>query len=189
MHEKYQKFLETEFTVFDVETSGLDPLKDEILEVAAVRLRGKETVGTYEALIRPTKSIPPEVTKINGLNEIFLLANGRPIKDIMAEFFQFIDGSIIVGHNIKDFDWLFVSVWAKKTGLLLPADVKFIDTLELSRKMLALPKYNLGAVGKSFGLNLENAHRALPDTKFNAEVFIELMERLLNPRDPGKLLV
>ncbi|MBP6943173.1 MAG: 3'-5' exonuclease [Candidatus Buchananbacteria bacterium] len=182
MHEKYLKFLETDFVVFDIETSGLDPLKDEILEIAAVKLRGRDTLATYEQLVRPTKAIPPEVAKINGLNEIFLLANGCPIKEMIPKFLEFIDGSIIVGHNIKEFDWLFVSTWIKKCGLQLPADVKFIDTLELSRKLLRLPKYNLGAVGAHYGHKIENAHRALPDTEFNAKVFIELMEQLLNPK-------
>ncbi len=180
MHEKYQKFLVTEFTVFDIETSGLDPLKDEVLEIAAVKMRGKEVLGTYECLIRPTKGISPEVTKINGLNEIYLLANGIELKKALSDFLGFVGDSIIVGHNIKSFDWLFIANWTQKVGLQLPTEPKFIDTLELSRKLLNLQKYNLGAVGKHFGHELVNAHRALPDTEFNAKVFVELMELMLN---------
>jgi len=183
MHEKYQKFLVTDFTVFDIETSGLDPLKDEVLEIAGVRLRGKETVGTFEALIRPTRPVSPEITKINGLTELFLLANGQESKAVLQDFINFSVGSIFVGHNIKDFDWKFVDVWAKKMNLTLPADVKFIDTLELSRKMLSLPRYNLATVGKHFNFELINAHRALPDTEFNAKVFIALMEQMLNSQN------
>lgn len=183
MHEKYEKFLVTDFTVFDIETSGLDPLKEEILEIAAVRLRGKEIVATFETLIRPTRPIPPDTTKINGLTELFLLANGQDVHSALDQFLSFSAGSIIVGHNIKDFDWKFISVWAQKLNLNLGADVKFIDTLELSRKMLSLPRYNLATVGKHFGYELVNAHRALPDTEFNAKVFIALMEQMLNSKN------
>lgn len=179
MNEKYQKFLVTEFTVFDLETSGLNPVADEILEIAALRMTGKELGARFESLIRPTKSIPLEVEKIHGLNEIFLLANGRNIKEVMEEFVNFIGDSILVGHNIRGFDWLFVLSNLQKNSIVAP-DNKIIDTLEISRKLLRLPRYNLAEVGRHFNLEHENAHRAMADVEFNAKVFVELMERLLN---------
>ena len=79
LEEKYKKFLETEFTVFDIETSGLDPFKDEILEIAGIKMCGPEEISRFEFLIQPTRAIPPDVEKINGLNEIFLLVNGSKV--------------------------------------------------------------------------------------------------------------
>ncbi|MFA5124853.1 MAG: 3'-5' exonuclease [Patescibacteria group bacterium] len=178
LKEKYQSFLKTEFTVFDLETSGLDPLRDEILEIAGIRLRGDEELARFEALIRPTRPIPPEVEKINGLNEIYLLVNGRPSSQVLVEFLSFIDGSIIVGHNIKEFDWLFVLSHIKRHVLNAPQH-KMIDTLELSRKLLSLPQYNLTAVARHFGHENRNAHRAMPDVEVNAKVFVNLMEQML----------
>lgn len=180
MDEKYQKFLVSDFIVFDLETSGLNPAGDEILEIAALRLKGKDIVGRFEALIRPTKPISPEVEKVHGLNEIFLLANGRNLKEVLAEFVNFIGDSILVGHNIRTFDWLFILNNLQKISQPLPQN-KIIDTLELSRKLLRLPRYNLAEVGKHFNYEHQNAHRAMPDVEFNTKVFIELMERLLNP--------
>lgn len=177
MHEKYQKFLETEFVVFDVETSGLNCASDEVLEIACVRLKGKEIIGSYEALIQPTRPIPPEVEKIHGLNEIFLLTNGRPSTEVIKDFLKFIEGGIMVGHNIREFDWIFILNHAKKFALTLPEN-KIIDTLELSRKLLSLPRYTLTEVAKSFGYEHKNAHRAMPDVEMNAKVFINLMELL-----------
>ncbi len=181
MNEKYQKFLTTEFVVFDLETSGLDPARDEILEIAGLKLKGKEVVNRFESLVRPTRAISREVESVHGLNEIFLLVNGRPLSEVMKDFISFIADAIIVGHNIKEFDWLFVSNQMKRTGVTAPAN-KMIDTLELSRKLLPLPRYNLGEIAKHFGFTIPNAHRAMPDVEANARVFLELMELLLNKK-------
>ncbi|MFA6422507.1 MAG: 3'-5' exonuclease [Candidatus Buchananbacteria bacterium] len=176
--QKYQNFLQTEFTVFDLETSGLYPERDEILEIAAIKIKGSEEVGRFERLIRPLKPVPPEAEKIHGLNEIFLLVNGGRSADVINDFLQFAGDSIIVGHNIKDFDWLFLLEHCKKNSVSIPQN-KMIDTLELSRKLLALSSYTLINVAKHFGLEHINAHRAMPDVEFNTKVFLKLMDKLL----------
>lgn len=182
LEEKYRKFLETEFTVFDLETSGLYPDKDEILEIAGIKMRGPEEIGRFEILIQPTRAISPEVEKINGLNEIFLLVNGKKAKEAISEFLTFVGTSIVVGHNIKDFDWPFVASHSKKHNLPLP-QAAMIDTLHLSRQLLSLPKYNLTEVARSFGFENRNAHRAMPDVEVNAKVFVELMNKMLRPKN------
>jgi len=182
LEQKYQKFLETEFTVFDLETSGLYPDKDEILEIAGIKMRGPEEIARWEMLIQPTRPISPEVEKINGLNELFLLVNGKKSKDAVQEFLEFVGASIVVGHNIRDFDWPFVLSHAKKHAITQPKNA-MIDTLHLSRQLLALPRYNLTEVAKSFGFENRNAHRAMPDVEVNAKVFVELMNKMLRPKE------
>lgn len=177
LKEKYQKFLETEFTVFDIETSGLDPIKDEVLEIAGLKMKGPKEVDRFEMLIRPTKAIPPEVEKIHGLNEFFLLTNGKDGREVINEFLKFGKNSIMVGHNIIGFDWLFIQNQSKKYSFGLPQN-NLIDTLLLSRKILNLPQYNLTAVARHFGFENRNAHRAMPDVEVNAQVFIKLMEKM-----------
>lgn len=178
LEEKHRKFLETEFVVFDLETSGLDSQRDEILEIAGIKMKGPEEVARFEVLIQPTRAIPPEVEKINGLNEIFLLVNGRKSKEAVGDFLTFIGNAIVVGHNIKDFDWLFIQAHANRHQLTKPTN-NLIDTLLLSRKLLALPKYNLTEVARHFGYENRNAHRAMPDVEVNVQVFIKLMEKML----------
>ena len=177
LQDKYRKFLETEFTVFDLETSGLYPDKDEILEIAGIKMKGDQEISRFETLIQPTHSIPPEVEKINGLNEIFLLVNGKKSREALDEFLVFVGSSIVVGNNIKEFDWLFVLSYIKKHQLALPKN-PLIDTLHLSRQLLALPKYTLTDVAKYFGYENRNAHRAMPDVEVNAKVFVSLMEKM-----------
>ncbi|MFA5047417.1 MAG: 3'-5' exonuclease [Patescibacteria group bacterium] len=177
LQEKYANFLQTEFTVFDLETSGLDPLRDEVLEIAAIKLLGDKELSRFESLIRPTRPIPMEVEKVHGLNEIFLLVNGRLSDDVLKEFLSFIGNSIVVGHNIREFDWLFIINQLKKKNSPLPEN-KLIDTLEISRKLLQLPTYNLASVAKHFGYEHQNAHRAMPDVEVNTKVFVDLMKTL-----------
>lgn len=178
MNEKYQKFLETEFTVFDIETSGLDPLKDEILEIAGIKLKGENELERFEALVQPRRVIPPESEKIHGLNELYLLVNGHNIKNVVNDFLEFTKNSIIVGHNIKEFDWLFILNLTPKLGVPKPEN-QLIDTLELSRNLLRLPTYNLASVASHFGYKHENAHRAMPDVEINTKVFLRLMDLML----------
>ncbi len=179
MQAKYQKFLETEFTVFDIETTGLNPASDDILEIAAIRLRGKQEIARYEALVQPLRSIPPESEKIHGLNEFYLLVNGRKIDQVLHDYLEFIGNSIVVGHNIREFDWLFIQNQLKKMELPI-LENKLIDTLELARKLLKLPSHTLTNVAKHYGLEHKNAHRAMPDVEINTQVFLHLMEQILS---------
>jgi DNA polymerase III epsilon subunit family exonuclease len=178
MNEKYQKFLERTFTVFDVETSGLNPQKDDVLEIAAVKLKGKDIVDRFEALAQPTKPIPPEAERVHGLNEIYLLVNGQGVDVVIKNFLNFIGDSIVVGHNIRGFDWLFILYYAQRLKLATPEN-KLIDTLELSRKLLTLNSHTLTNVASHFGYEHVDAHRAMPDVEMNTKVFIDLMEQLL----------
>lgn len=182
MTDKYKKFLETYFTIFDVETSGLNPEKDDVLEIAALKLKGSEIIDRFELLAQPTKSIPPEAEKIHGLNEVYLLVNGQSIDIVIKKFLEFIEDSIIVGHNIREFDWLFIVYYCQKMKLSKPEN-KIIDTLELARKLLSLPSNTLSNVANHFGFKHKDAHRAMPDVEMNAKVFLKLMEILLNQED------
>ncbi len=182
MNEKYEKFLTTEFTVFDVETSGLKPDKDDVLEIAALRLKGVDIVHRFEMLAQPTKPIPPEAEKIHGLNEIFLLVNGQSIDLVIKQFLDFVGNSIVVGHNIRGFDWLFIMYYTQRFNLPKPEN-KLIDTLELSRKLLSLPSNTLSNVAGHFGFEHKDAHRAMADVEINAKVFLKLMDLLLKQED------
>ena len=101
---------------------------------------------------------------------------------MFKEFLDFSSQAIIVGHNIKEFDWLFILNHLKKISRPEPGN-KLIDTLELSRKLLKLPTYNLTSVAKHFGLEHANAHRAMADVEINARIFLLLMDLLLGQKD------
>src|SRR3989338_11268592 len=182
MNNKYDKFLTTDLTVFDVETSGLNPEKDDVLEIAALKLKGQEIIGRLELLAQPTKSIPLEAERVHGLNEVYLLVNGENIDKVIKKFLEFLGNSIVVGHNIREFDWLFILYYTKKFKWPQPEN-KIIDTLELSRKLLSLPSNTLANVANYFGFEHKDAHRAMPDVEMNAKVFLKLMELLLNQKD------
>jgi DNA polymerase III epsilon subunit family exonuclease len=161
-----------------LETSGLNPQKDDVLEIASVKLKGKDIISSFESLAQPTRPIPPDAEKVHGLNEVYLLVNGQNINTVIKDFLDFIGDSIVVGHNIRAFDWLFILYYAQRLSISAPQN-KIIDTLELSRKLLTIPSYTLGNVAGHFGYEHKEAHRAMPDVEINTKVFIDLMEILL----------
>lgn len=128
-----RKLVETEFVAFDLETTGLFPVVNRIVEFGAVRfvLDGRE-LGTWEQLVDPECPIPPEVTDIHGVTDA--MVHGKPtLVQVLPGFLDFlgVPDTILLAHNAT-FDLGFLNFAAAKTGLTLPAN-HVIDTLDLAR--------------------------------------------------------
>ena len=125
----------------DIETTGLDPFKDAILEIAAVRFTGHRVEDEWSTLINPGKPIPPFITQLTGItNE--MVRNAPRLQDVIQEFADFVGDDPVVGHNVR-FDLSFL----QRHKILKNNDV--IDTYELAA--IALPtnsRYNLGTLGQ-----------------------------------------
>ncbi|MCL2176463.1 MAG: 3'-5' exonuclease [Firmicutes bacterium] len=178
------------YIVFDIETTGLEPTLDTIIELAAVKLVDGVVVDTFSELIDPKIPLPAKITEITGLKDADL--KGKPTLDkILPKFFEFCNaantsggfsealGSIVgggeatlVGHNSIKFDFPFVDYHARKQGIVFKN--KVLDTLQLSRQKLRLMSYRLENVARSLGVSLINAHRALDDATATAEIFVKL---------------
>lgn len=79
--------LPKEFVVFDLETTGLDPLNDEIIEIAAIRVkRGEKDHQTLTALVRPSKQIPKKITQLTGITQDMVERDGEPLQQVLLEF-------------------------------------------------------------------------------------------------------
>ena len=166
--------------VFDFETTGLDPSRDEICEIAATR-RGPEgsheSEARFHAYIRTEQPVG-ESSQIHGYSDEFLAANGRPASVVIPEFLQFLGGSVLAGHNIGGFDVYFLRYALRKLGLdrKLPL---FFDTLEITRRLFRdLKRYSLVALSERFGIALDRAHEAHADVEANAALIDVLCKRL-----------
>lgn len=167
--------LEDEFVVFDIETTGLNKLSDEITEIGAVKIRNYEIIDRFSALIDPQKEISDEIIKLTGItNE---MVYGKPtINTVLPEFLNFIGNLPVVAHNAK-FDTGFIKQKAKKSALEFNNSI--IDTLTLSRWLLTdLKKHKLDIITEYLGIKLENHHRAVDDAEATAYVFIKFLEML-----------
>ncbi|MBE7074456.1 MAG: hypothetical protein E7376_00525 [Clostridiales bacterium] len=158
------------FVVFDVETTGLKPDRNDITEIGAVKIVNGEIVETFQSLCKPNYIISEQITKLTGItNE--MVANEHAPEEIIEDFLLFAGNSIMVGYNV-DFDYQFIQYAAKKIERNF--NNEFRDCMGDAKSKLFLPNYKLGTVVNHLGINLNNAHRALFDATATAEAFLHL---------------
>ena len=155
------------FTVVDIETTGLSPSTDKIIEISAIRVRDGLPVETFSSLLNPKIRIGKFITDLTGItNE--MLASAPDAKTVLVQFSDFIGDDILVGHNVNfDINFLYDSLID-----ISPLRNDYIDTLRISRKCLpALEHHRLCDVAEHFGICQDNAHRALADCETTLSCF------------------
>ena len=161
----------------DVETTGISPEKERIIEIGAFR---SETGEVFRTLINPGRPLPERITELTGITDEMLVDAPEETEAIKAwlEFMK--DDTILLGHNIS-FDHSFLVQAIRRCGYEEP---KFqgIDTLKLSRVLCPeLPNKKLETMVAHFGLTNERAHRAFEDAKVTTEVYRCLKEMNKEP--------
>ena len=94
------------YVVIDVETTGLDCDKSEILELGAIRVIDHQVTDTFSALVRPEQPIPAEITTLTGITQDAVSAQGTALQPLLEQFWAFVGQSPVMGHNL-DFDLAF----------------------------------------------------------------------------------
>ncbi|MCS7011475.1 MAG: exonuclease domain-containing protein [Anaerolineales bacterium] len=161
----------TSIVALDIETTGLDPRNDAVIEIGAIRFRGRRVEGEFSTLVNPNRHIPEFITSLTGIDDV--MVRGAPrLTDVLAALTEFIGEAPILGHNIK-FDLSFF----EKYGLFQYNER--IDTYEIASVLLpSAGRYNLGALGRALGIPLPANHRALDDARLTVSVFHLLREHL-----------
>ena len=171
-----QKINESTFVVFDLETTGLSPKNNEIIEIGAVKIENEEIVDHYQSFVKPDKNIPSKITDLTGINNE-MVADADKIDKVLDEFVDFIGDSVLVAHN-ADFDYSFLQSAFQKTNKK-EAEYPVLDTLALSRALLnGIKNHKLNTLAKHFNVNLENHHRADDDAEATAEILLNFLEML-----------
>lgn len=167
--------LEDEFTVFDIETTGLSNINDEIIEIGAVKIKEGKIIDTFETFVNPKIPISSFITKLTGIDES-MVKDAPSIEEILPKFLEFASNSVLVAHN-ANFDVSFIKSKAKKFNLNVNNAV--LDTLELSRHLYKdLKNYKLDTLAEHLQVKLEHHHRAVDDAMATAEIFIKTIDRL-----------
>mgnify|MGYP001202174103 CR=1 FL=1 len=159
------------YVALDLETTGLNPESDRIIEIGAVRFTsGGSELETFQRLVNPGREIPPFIERFTGVTNA--MVEGEPvIGAIAAEVEAFIGGSTVVGHNIG-FDLHYLA----REGVR--PRVAALDTAELSRYLApGLRSHGLADVARELGVEVAGHHRALSDARTAAAVFRRLVER------------
>jgi DNA polymerase III subunit epsilon len=164
---------EIEFVILDTETTGLRPGHHRVIEVAGIRMRGGEVLDSFQTLLNPGVRLPNFIVQFTGITQE-MVATAPRAAEALPDFFQFIDGAILVGHNVG-FDIGFLSYEAQLLGYTFPIDG--LDTIPLARRFLpALKRFKLDRVAEHLKIPASNRHRALGDAKVTAAVFIKLLD-------------
>jgi len=169
---------EIEFTIFDTETTGLDPESgDRVVEVAAIRFKGNDRIAEFQTLVNPQRPISRAAFQVNHISQD-MLARAPAIEKVMPDFLNFIKDSCLCSYN-AGFDLGFINNELKILGRAPLEDVVVVDILKMSRRLLpGLERYALWFIAGYLGFKNKQEHRALSDVELTLGVFRKLKEIL-----------
>ena len=164
------------FTIVDTETTGLRPAGSRLLEIGAIKVCGGAELDRYSELVNPGQAIPYRIARLTGITNDMII--GKPsVHDVLPRFLAFINGSILVGHNLR-FDTSFLNAELGRCGLPL-LTCQTLCTLRLARRLLrGLPSKGLGRLIQHFGISVEARHRALADAEATRDIFLRFLGQL-----------
>lgn len=190
---KGQSLLEipSSFTIIDIETTGLSPDYDEIIELSAIKVSNGEIIDTYTSLVQPIgyeyeddeypgiifhEFVSDFITELTGItNE--MLKEARSIQDVLPEYLNFIGIDVLLGHNVNfDINFLYdnsVRILSKP----LPND--FVDTMRLLRRVHPeLKHHRLQDFADTYKVSYDGAHRSLSDCNITLSSYLNMVKEI-----------
>ena len=161
------------FIVFDVETTGLNKVRDRLTEIGAVRIVNGEITDTFNTFVNPLIPIPEKITKLTGISDDMVA--DAPVEDAAVRaFFEFCADAPLVAHNAS-FDTGFLMETCKRCDI--PYHYTSLDTVPFCRNMYkGLKNYKLDTVAEHLNLPKFNHHRACDDARALADIFLHLLK-------------
>jgi DNA polymerase III epsilon subunit family exonuclease len=153
------------FIAVDLETTGLSPQYNEIIEIGAIKYINATPVAKFNRLVKPQKYIPSRITKLTGISNK-MVANAPPIEVVLPQFLQFIERYHLVIHNAPfDMGFLLANTRAKITNPV-------IDTVQACRRYFNFPDNKLKTVCSELKIINKTHHRALNDCYAVGQVYL-----------------
>lgn len=173
----YERLADERFVVYDLETTGIDPRRDEIIEIGAqVMERRREEGPPFFAFVRPARGfIPAAATKVHGITWEDV-KDAAPIEAVLPRFLAYVGEAIVAGHNILAFDNRFID---REAARLLGRSFRnpSLDTMLLAQRLLpGEPSYRLDHLLRRMGLGEKVEHRAAQDVQQTRELLLTLLE-------------
>ena len=166
------------FVCIDCEATGLDPEKDRIVEVAAVKFTLDEVLDSYETLVNPGIPIPQSSTDIHNITDAMVMDKPK-IEDVVQEVIAFVGEGPIMGHSVS-FDIELIANAAKSANV--PHHLHMLNVLDTLRLALLYgdsPSNSLEKLREHFNITAEGAHRAMSDVIVNIQVFKQLVKKFM----------
>lgn len=168
------------YIAFDVETTGLNPQENELIEIGALKVRNGKVAERFTEFVRPSSPISAPITALTGItNE--MVADARNSCMVLHDFLSFCEDDVLIGHNLL-FDYSFIKCGAVKNGLAF--EKQGIDTLKIARKVLSdLESKSLGSLCDYYHIENKSAHRAYHDALATAKLY-QTLAHYFEPGDP-----
>ena len=153
----------------DLETTGLDPERDAVIEIGAVRFQGTRIQDEFQQLVNPGRPLDRFIVELTGINDA-MLAGAPRITQVLEPLREFVGDYPILGHNVR-FDLSFM----QRKGLFL--DNLALDTYDMASVLIpAAARYRLDALASALGVISGEHHRALSDAQTTHQIYLRLRE-------------
>lgn len=162
------------FVAIDLETTGLSPVFDDIIELGAVRYEGGVAVESFDQLVNPGYEIDEFITELTGITND-MLAGAPGLWDALPNYLAFIGSALVVGHNVNfDVNFLYDAC----ADLELPFFANdFVDTMRIARRLYKdWPSHRMDEMIKRLGLPTRSLHRAAEDAALAGEAYLKMQQ-------------
>ncbi len=164
-----------DYVCLDLETTGLNPKVDKIIEIGAVKVKNGEIVGTFQTFVNPLRLLEERIVELTGITDKDL-ENAPFIEEVLPKFLEFSEDMCLLGHSVI-FDYTFMKKAIVDANEESTYDRDGIDTLKISRKYLpTLESRRLSYLCTYYGIE-QKAHRALEDALATHELYLKLLEQ------------
>lgn len=170
---------ETDFVVFDLETTGAKCPPCRVTEIGAYRIENRQIVGEFQTLVNPETQIPPFIAQLTGITDA-MVRNAPKFAEVIPDFLDFIGDAVLVAHNAH-FDIRFLNNEIGRIYDGYRVANPHLCTVQLSRKLLPqIENHRLHTVADYYSIRIENRHRAGDDAFATAKIFVNLLHQLQN---------
>ncbi len=174
-----------EFVAYDLETTGINPDTDHVVEIGAVKFRDEEPIGSFCMLINPGCPIPIGASQVNGISDE-MVRGQPPIQDVLSPFADFCGDLVLVAHNAR-FDFKFLYNAVKRHKAKAPTGPS-LDTFALAKRVVpGLPNYRLDTLTRFYNLPSTRFHRAEEDAEYCGMIFNRILRALESGGHPTNL--
>lgn len=172
-----RRLLETDFVVFDLETTGAKAPPCRVTEIGAFRVSNGRITEQFHTLVNPQIPIPAFITSLTGINND-MVREAPLFSEIVDDLLTFLGDSVLVAHNAQ-FDMRFINHEISRVYGEYRLANPCLCTVQLSRKLLPnIENHKLKTVAEHYSISLVNHHRASDDAKATAEIFVNLLDML-----------
>lgn len=176
-HKKDLSFLDKQYIIFNLVTTGIDPLESDIIEISAIKVNRDSYIRrTWQSLVMPTRKIPENITNITGITQKMVENDGEKLEELISEFAKFSGNLRLVTYNAEIY-MRFINNAANKCGLTIKNPITCV--LNMARRLYPrIDSHSLSDIAGACGLLMQRKNIALNDAELTLAIYEATASRL-----------